>query len=150
MSERLAKYVEDMSREKPARKKPVRHEDKFHLAVAKYLRAVIGREGLCWKIRSGHLVLWYSVETRAKRSVISGRSNKGRGCIAGCPDIDIYYNGRAFKIELKSPTGVVSREQSELRDALAAVGCEVFVCRSLDHVADVLRAWGIPTREVHP
>jgi len=124
------------------RKKPERKEDKLHEQVAKLLTAVIAKPG----VASADHVLWYSVETRARRSMREGAANKKRGCIRGVPDIDIYYGGRAYKIELKAPGGVVSDAQDELHIQLELAGVSNAIARSIDDVLHSLAFWRIPHR----
>ena len=57
---------------------------------------------------------------------------KGMGVKAGFPDIAIFYEGRAFLLELKAPKGALSAVQKEAHPALKAAGCLVEVIRSLD------------------
>jgi hypothetical protein len=130
----------------PAAKKPraksKRPEDKLHTAVAKYLSAVIARPGVCSDLG----VIWMSIETRGKRSMREGAANKSRGCIAGCPDIDLYFAGRAFKIELKAEKGELSPAQRALHVELARARVPVLEARSVEAIAAVLDTWGIPHR----
>jgi hypothetical protein len=126
------------------RAKSKRPEDELHKQVAKLMTATIARPGVCSPLG----VIWYSVEVRAKRSLREGAANKSRGCIAGCPDIDIYYAGRAFKIELKAPKGKLSDGQEQLHIELARAKVPVLEARSLEDVDLVLDTWAIPRRKV--
>ena len=143
MRKTLDQYIDEAMTTKAPRKKPHRLEDGIHLSVAKYLRAVIGREGQT----SETGVLWYSVETRGRRSLREGSANKSRGCIKGVPDISVFHSGRAYWIELKSDKGTLSLEQATLHTQAKLAGVSAAVCRSIDDVRDVLSAWLIPTRE---
>ena len=126
------------------RKKPDRKEDKLHEQVAKLLTAIIAKPG----VASADHVLWYSVETRARRSMREGAANKKRGCIRGVPDIDVYFGGRAYKIELKAPDGVLSDDQRELHLQLEMAGVSSSVARSIEDVLRSLAFWRIPHRRV--
>src|ERR1700692_4333494 len=86
---------------KKPRAKSTDPEGKFHVAVSRYLRLVIGPPGACSDLG----VIWYSIETGAKRTKYAKLRNHSRGCISGPPDVDIYFAGRAYKIELKAPKG---------------------------------------------
>lgn len=130
-------------RAKRKRKALMGPEDLLHVAIAKYLSAVIARPGVCSPLG----VIWYSVETRARRSTGEGNRNKQRGCVSGCPDIDIYFAGRAFKIELKAKNGSLSDNQEDLHIELARAKVAVIEARTLDQVAAVLVTWGIPHRK---
>jgi len=44
---------------------------------------------------------------------------------AGTPDFEFYHNGRAYFIEAKSKTGVLSDDQKQRQAILIAAGCEV-------------------------
>jgi len=109
-------------------------EDELHKRVCVWLSGAIAKPGVC----SPEGAIWYSVETRARRSLAEGASNKERGCIAGVPDVDIYWQGRAYKIELKARGGVVSDEQRALHAELEKAGVKVRVCYSLEEVKAVL------------
>jgi hypothetical protein len=124
------------------RAKPRHLEDTFHLQAAKYLRVVIGPEG----VASPFGVLWYSVETRARRSVREGKRNKDRGCIAGCFDVDLYWPGHALKIEIKSPDGNYSAAQTALVPEYRKAGVGTGLARTLDDLQYLLTAWHVPTR----
>ena len=129
---------------KPA-KPPVEDEDHLHYAVAKLLSLAIARPGIC----SLDGVLWYSVETRARRSKKEGYNNKRRGCVKGCADLDFYYQGRAYKIELKRLVGGrVSEGQIDMHAALDNAGIPVAVCRSWGEIQAALVKWKIPHRRV--
>lgn len=125
------------------RAKSARPEDRLHADVKKYLTTIIARPGVC----SADGVVWYSVETRAKRSKFEGARNKARGCISGCPDIDLYFSGRAYKIELKAAKGTVSDSQDILHAELARANVPVIVAKDIDTITTALISWGVPTRE---
>jgi len=145
LAETIAEFRETPLTEKKPRAKRVprkRPEDDFHKQVAKLLSVVIAKPGVC----SPQGVIWYSVETRAKRSLREGANNKARGCVKGCPDIDIYYAGFAYKIELKAVKGRLSDGQEELHIELARAKVPVLEARTLEAVAKVLDTWSIPHR----
>jgi hypothetical protein len=136
-----AEYIDHTVNTPPrTRAKSKRPEDLFHTLVARWLTEAIAPAGK----RSKHGVLWFSVETRGKRSLAEGARNKARGCIAGVPDIDIYHQGRAFKIELKAPKGTSTDTQVRLHHELVQCGVPVLVARELDMIMSALTEWGIP------
>jgi hypothetical protein len=71
---------------------------------------------------------------------------KGMGARAGCPDLLVLYQGRAFFGEVKAPKGQLSIAQQTTHTALRAAGCPVAVWKSLDDLQASLTTWGIPTR----
>jgi hypothetical protein len=124
------------------RAKSTHPEDKLHREMVKYLRAVIGREGVAW---CG--VYWQSIEVRGKRSLIEGASNKARGCVAGFGELLIIHHGRIHLAEVKTPDGVLSQSQRETHPELAKAGAPVAVLRSIDDLVAWVRAIRMPTRE---
>lgn len=137
---------------KPAERKPskAKPEERVHLAVASYLRQAIAHEGYA----SRHGVSWCSEDlasfgkkTRTKNGDmidIGAIKRKARGCIPGRPDIEILYQGRAFRIELKAATGHLTPSQIAYHSTLKACGVPVAVCKSIDDVERACRRWGIP------
>ncbi len=75
------------------------------------------------------------------------RAIKKQGMHKGWPDIEVFYQGRAFFVELKDGNRKLSPDQRACHLVLQAAGCPVAVCRSLDAVAAFLgehmplRAW---------
>lgn len=122
------------------RAKSKRPEDVLHVAVAKFLTAVIARPGDANEFGA----VWFSIEGRGKRSLREGAANKARGVISGVPDIAIYHAGRAFFIELKAEKGVVSSSQYDLHHVLARAKIPVLIARDIPTIAKVLDTWGIP------
>jgi len=55
---------------------------------------------------------------------------------AGTPDFEFYHNGKAYFIEAKSKTGVLSADQKERIAILTAAGCEVLVTDSYSAAAN--------------
>ena len=132
---------------KPAKGKP---EDLLHIAVAKFLRLAIGKEGLA---HNG--VLWFSYELRnagkeittrsGKKINLEGINRKARGCVAGLPDIVVLYDRVFHGIELKAGARVTS-VQHERHNALAEAGAMVAIGHSVEDVERILRHWGVPLR----
>jgi hypothetical protein len=124
--------------------KPKQSEDELHYQVARLLSLAIARPGVV----SSDKVIWWTIESRAKRSVYEGARNKRRGCIAGCPDIFVMYRGRAFWIELKTPTGKTSDAQLELHGSIVQAGSNIGVARSVTDILPLLWSWSIPYKKV--
>jgi hypothetical protein len=75
---------------------------------------------------------WFTAFPAGGGGWTRGKILKGMGLKAGVPDIVIYYEGKAFFLELKAPKGVLSVTQKRTHDELRAAGCLVAVIRSLD------------------
>lgn len=84
------------------------------------------------------------------RSRVQGAIEKGMGARAGWPDLQIFGPGFVGFLEVKTSKGRLSPKQTEIHHLLRALGFRVEVVRSATDVANVLRDWGIPTREVTP
>jgi hypothetical protein len=117
---------------------PVIREFALHVQIARVLELELAR--------AGHLspsgVMWFSVEHANFAGVPGTRS--ARGVIAGCPDVQILYRGRAYFLELKAEDGRLSKAQKEIHGALIAAGCQVAVARNAEEVLGAIDAWGIP------
>lgn len=116
-------------------------EERLHRAVADYLRVVLDPS-----------VVWSTFPSGGGGRV-RGAKLKAMGLRAGMPDIMIWWlapSGAALclGIELKAGKNGMTAAQRETFLSLEGVGCPVHVARSIDDVRDVLRAWGVPTREV--
>lgn len=132
------------------KKRRARPEDLLHFAVAKYLRRAIAHEGQA----SRHGATWRSEEARnVGKNITTNRgksinleaiNRKARGCIAGVPDIEIIYQGRCHRIELKAEAGVLSEAQIAYHRILKECGARVVVCRSVEEVQAAIEGWGIP------
>jgi hypothetical protein len=88
-------------------------------------------------------VCWWSVD----QSFYGGNvpaARVGRGLVAGVPDILTLYAGRAFLIELKTSSGIVSDAQRGVLAACLAASCSVAVVTSAEELLRVLDRWAIP------
>lgn len=65
---------------------------------------------------------------------VRGSILKGMGLKAGLPDYYLTHSGKSFWIELKTPTGSVSKEQRKVHTALLRHGGSITVCRSINDV----------------
>ena len=111
-------------------------EQALQVAVADYLRLVLPPT-----------VFWSAVG-HGGGGRVRGAILKAMGLRAGVPDLFLIHGGRAYFIELKTPTGRISTAQMVAHDAIERAGATVAICRSVDAVADQLRRWVIKTREV--
>ena len=92
----------------------------------------------------------------AKSKAVAGLS-KAMGLRAGVPDIvgswRVGWHRRKrsalpqpFAIELKAPTGSVSRTQAEVINQMELAGFIVGVCRSVEDVQQFFDIYGVPMR----
>lgn len=109
-------------------------EAQLHKAVAQYLAAALPPE-----------VVWTTFPAGGGGKV-RGAQLKERGLRAGWPDIQLIVGGSFVGIELKAPRGKLYREQVARHDEIREAGGYVFVCRSLEGVASVLRGLGVKLR----
>jgi hypothetical protein len=81
------------------------------------------------------------------RSAIEGGRKKRLGCLAGWPDMGVFWRGRLVLLELKrSRGGQLSPAQRALHPRLEAAGFPVAVVRSVPEALDAVAARGIPLR----
>lgn len=107
-------------------------EAQLHKAVAQYLAAALPPE-----------CVWTTFPAGGGGKV-RGAQLKARGLRPGWPDIQLVVGGSFVGIELKTPSGKVDAEQIACHDAIRKAGGYVFVCRSMEGVAAVLRGLGVP------
>lgn len=112
------------------------NEEQLHRAVAEYLTTVIDSSVVEW-----------STFPAGGGGRVRGAKLKAMGLRPGLGDILILPRGRcACWIELKAAKGTVKPEQKAMHQRLRDLGCLVAVCRSVDEVEGVLKAWMIPMR----
>jgi len=118
--------------------KRMRVEDRLQIDAVEYLRVVLDPKR--YKVAA--------IRNEGKRSKAEGALAKRMGLLPGMPDLEIMGpGGMTWRIEMKTATGPVSEEQSDLHAWFAANGVPYAVCRSLGDVAAALVAWNIETRE---
>lgn len=118
---------------------PIVREPVLHRAIADMLRWEVGAPGRI----SRHGVTWWSVDMSNFADVAPGLRVR-RGCIAGVPDLQLLYRGRAYFIELKAADGQLSPAQQVVATALALVDAPFGVARDVDEVIALIDAWQIP------
>ena len=69
----------------------------------------------------------------------TGGINKSMGVVAGRSDLVLYYNGRAFHIEVKAPKGRQSEAQKEWQKIMEHQGFGYSIVYSLDDFIELLR-----------
>lgn len=67
----------------------------------------------------------------------------GLGVLAGVPDLFLFCAGRAFALEIKTPTGRLSRQQESVQARLRTAGVNVTTAYGLDDALSRLEAWGL-------
>ena len=90
--------------------------------------------------------LWWHTPNGGHRNKAVAAKLKAQGVKRGVPDVIILWQGSALFIELKTPTGALSKEQREWRDSLGNEGFDWGLCRSLESVADFLALYGVPMK----
>lgn len=111
-------------------------EAQIHRSIIAWLRAVLpdaivhhsANEG----VRGG------------KAGMLDGARKKGMGQVAGFPDIQVitWQHVPAMFFEVKSPAGIVSKEQAAIIKRLSEFGYRCAVVRSIDDVRARLFEWG--------
>ena len=114
---------------------PKRAEEEFKLqkAVCQYLR---------WALPS--TAFFFSIPNGGLRHTRVAQKLAATGCVAGVPDLQVVFKGRALFLELKVPKGAISMVQRQVHNRLAQAEADVRVCRSIDDVEAALKAWGVP------
>ncbi len=95
--------------------------------------------------RGGALV--FAIANGGWRSRAEARILKGLGVVAGMPDLAVVLpGGRIALAELKAPSGVLTVEQEEIRDACRAAAVPWAELRSVEGFAAFLVRLGVPLR----
>lgn len=90
----------------------------------------------------------FAIPNASRRTHGGHAGNAVPGLRKGVPDLMIVGQGRAYFIEVKTPSGKLSPEQSEWADWCVVSGGAGWCCaRSIDDVRRALSHWGIPTNE---
>jgi sulfur relay (sulfurtransferase) complex TusBCD TusD component (DsrE family) len=72
------------------------------------------------------------------RNKIDGARNKAKGLIAGRSDLVLYYQGKAYMIEIKTPDGSQQPAQKEWQQLITAQGFQYHICRSLSEFQSLI------------
>lgn len=115
-------------------------EDDIQRAIVRYLRHVLP---------SGFIV---QSTANKPRSAVAGAREKTMGAVAGWPDLAVYGQTErghptAWFLEVKTPCGKLSDKQHAVHDRLKLAGFPVAVARSVNDARDLVRAWGLPSRD---
>jgi predicted RecB family endonuclease len=85
----------------------------------------------------------FHVPNGGYRNKIEAARLKRQGVKAGCPDIFIVKDGRAFALELKTEKGRMSPAQCIAFNSLNEAGATCFVAYGLDEALRALEHWGV-------
>lgn len=116
-------------------------EANLQTAVVAYLQAVLPKDA----------AFWATMNERQTTPQAGKRANR-MGRKAGVADLLILWRGRLHAIELKLPTRrdkpatYQSAAQKEWQTDMEAAGGFYAVCRSIDDVQGMLRAWSFPIK----
>ena len=69
----------------------------------------------------------------------TGGINKSMGVIAGRADLVLYFKGKAYHIEVKTPKGKQSEAQKEWESIICLSGFNYDVVRSLDEFIHLMK-----------
>lgn len=93
-----------------------------------------------------HEALFFHVPNGGYRTLATAGRLKAEGVVPGVADFIIFWKGRALAIELKACKGRLSKAQQHWGDAFTLAGGVYAVARSLEEVAAILDAAGVPLR----
>ena len=82
--------------------------------------------------------LLFSVPNGGLRTKREANKLKHEGLTAGIPDLIFAYRNRAYFLEIKTETGVLSDVQREITEKLIVQGFSVCVCRSCKEVEIII------------
>ncbi len=110
-------------------------EDRLQVSVMQWLKLALPADAIAFHPANG-----------GSRNPIEGAKLKAMGVVAGAPDIVIFWNERAFCIELKTATGRQRPNQKEFEQRARNAGAFYQLCRSMDEVEGALLGWGFALR----
>jgi len=93
-----------------------------------------------------HEAVFCSIPNGGKRNKATAGKLKAEGLQPGAPDLVILWKGRAIGLELKARRGRLSSAQLAFSMRWTTAGGVYAVARSLEEVADLLDAAGVPLR----
>ncbi len=74
------------------------------------------------------------------RNKIDGARNKAKGLVPGRSDLVLYYQGKAYMIEMKTPDGSQEPTQKEWQRKITEQGFEYHICRSLAEFQSLIKS----------
>jgi hypothetical protein len=72
------------------------------------------------------------------RNKVDGARNKAKGLIAGRSDMVLYYQSKAYMIEMKTPDGSQQPAQKEWQQLITAQSFQYHICRSLSEFQSLI------------
>ena len=111
---------------------PFRDEAAFQIAVAIMFRKELPAR-----------VVWFAVPNGEYRDPATARKLKDAGVRPGVADLVLFDETTRLALELKTPTGVLSKHQKDFRTVWTAIGGAYEVARSLADVRAVLFHYGL-------
>lgn len=73
------------------------------------------------------------------KNKIDGARNRAKGLQKGRSDFTLYYQGKAYMIELKTETGDQRKEQIEWQCKIESQGFQYFLIRSLSEFQELIK-----------
>jgi hypothetical protein len=119
-----------------AKAPPAGSEHDLQAAVAEYLTLALPPDE----------AVFCAIPNGGKRDKGTVGKLKAEGLLAGAPDLLILWRGRAIGLELKARRGRLSSAQLAFSMRWTTAGGVYAVARSLDDVAALLEAAGVPLR----
>ena len=113
-------------------------ENGLHLTVADYLNIALPRD-----------CVWHHSPNEGLGTVAWYKKRAALGTRAGWPDIEIWWRGKAYAIELKWGKNKLSDNQKYCRDDILLAGCPFALCYDLDEVIAALVLWGLVKGETN-
>jgi len=102
-----------------------------------------------WKIQAS-MVAWFGRNFRDQRDLLCANNNNSQNRIAGArnnmigirsgrADLTLYWSGRAYHIEVKTPNGTQSESQREFQRLIESNGFTYHIVRSKDEFIELIR-----------
>jgi hypothetical protein len=103
-----------------------------------------------WKIQAS-MVAWFGRNFRDQRDLLCANNNNSQNRIAGArnnmigvrsgrADLTLYWNARAYHIEVKTPDGKQSESQREFQRLVESNGFEYHIVRSKEEFIELIQA----------
>jgi len=73
------------------------------------------------------------------RNKIDGARNKAMGIQKGRSDLVLYWQSKAYHIEMKTPTGEQSPDQITWQKLIESQGFKYYICRSLPEFQELIK-----------
>lgn len=112
-----------------------RPEQLVHQSIAAYLDLALPPDA------------WHTaLDSAGKASLAIAARLKARGGKKGTPDHVVLWNGQNIWLEVKSPIGRVSYDQTVVSERIRSAGGKWAIVRSVIDAEAVLRQFGVPLR----